>query len=261
MSEIASYKDLLTSNIPNSVQRVVKLVGKGINKYSMIKDKDEIILGVSGGKDSLVLALSLAIRRRWLPIDYKIRPVLINWTDFPIEEENQQKLREFFDLLGFGLTIIDEPQRNPGFCGDFNCYLCSRNRRRILFDYAREQNIQKIALGHHLDDIIETSFMNLCFRGNFSTMLPVQNFFNGAIKVIRPMNLVPEAKIITLCSRYDIPVVKPVCPLDHENIRSQLKPIIRDLARMDKHLKEHIYNAHNLEEAVKNQIEITKMDT
>lgn len=89
--------------------------------------------------------------------------------------------------------------------------------------------------------------MNLCFRGNFSTMQPVQPFFGGEIQMIRPMIEIHEDTIHQLAAHYDLPVVKPVCPFDQSNIRSQLKPLVKQLAAIDPLAREHIYRSHTFE--------------
>lgn len=105
-------------------------------------------------------------------------------------------------------------------------------------------------MGHHLDDLVETSLMNLCFRGNFSTMQPVQPFFKGKIQMIRPMIEIHEDSLEQLASHYDLPVIKPVCPFDQSNIRSRVKPLVKQLVQIDKFAREHIYNAHKFESRV-----------
>ena len=132
-SEKLSYKDLVAGDIPPWVMRFVKASGKAINRYNMIKEGDEVLLAVSGGKDSLALALALSLRLRWLPVKYRLRALMINWIEHPIDEEHKAKLREYFECLGIEFEIMDENQFPSSFKGEFNCYLCSRNRRRILF--------------------------------------------------------------------------------------------------------------------------------
>lgn len=249
MSEIEkiSYTELINGNIPPWVMRFIKATGKAVNKYRMIQENDEVLLAVSGGKDSLALALALSLRRKWLPVTYKLRALMINWIEHPISDEAKEQLYKYFSDLNIDLQIFDEAQFPESFKGDFNCYLCSRNRRRILFEYADKSNETLIAMGHHLDDLVETSMMNLCFRANFGTMLPVQEFFNGKMHIIRPLIEIPENTLKRLANAYDLPVVKPVCPYDQTNIRSQLKPIISSLSKIDPLTRVHIYNAHNLE--------------
>ena len=245
--EKLDYRELIDGKIPPWVMRFIKSTGRVINKYNMIKDGDEVLLAVSGGKDSLALALALSIRLKWLPVKYTLKAMMINWIEHPIPVEYRGLLKTYFSDLGIELDIVDETMFPTSFKGDFNCYLCSRNRKRALFDRARNDKTKLIAMGHHLDDLVETTVMNLCFRGNFSTMLPVQEFFNGQIHIIRPMIEVHESVTRRLAETYNLPAVKPVCPYDQTNIRSKIKPIIKSLAHIDKLSREHIYNAHEFD--------------
>ncbi|NBK21557.1 MAG: adenine nucleotide alpha hydrolase [Spirochaetia bacterium] len=247
LPEKLSYTKLIGGDIPTWVMRFIKHTGKAINTYSMIREGEKVLLSVSGGKDSLGLALALSLRRKWMPIDYELQALMINWIEHPIPEEFRGKLQQYFADLNIELTIQDEHQYPESFKGEFNCYLCSRNRRRILFETCEKREISVVALGHHMDDLVETTMMNLCFRGNFSTMQPVQPFFGGKIQMIRPMIEIHENSLKQLAAHYDLPVVKPVCPFDQSNIRSQVKPLIRQLAHIDKLAREHIYNAHKFE--------------
>ena len=147
--------------------------------------------------------------------------------------------------MNIEFVIKDEMMFPTSFKDDFNCYLCSRNKRRILFEIADKENYKTIAMGHHLDDLVETSMMNLYFRANFSTMLPVQSFFDEKLFIVRPMIEVKEQTIQRLVDFYNLPVIKPICPYDQTNIRSRLKPIIKEINLMDKHSREHVFNAHN----------------
>lgn len=244
------YQELIEGPLPHWVKRFIKSVGRTINTYSMIKEGDVVLLSASGGKDSLALALALALRKRWLPIDYTLKAVMINWIEHPIPPEFRSRLTEFFSALGYEFTIVDEQQHCTSFDGEFNCYLCSRNRRRILFQWCAEHSIELIAMGHHLDDLVETSIMNLFFRGSFTTMQPVQPFFDGEIRVIRPMIEVHESILLRLQESYDLPVIKPVCPFDQTNIRSRIKPIVADLASIDPLSREHLFKAHHLKRDV-----------
>ena len=250
MSEKLPYQSIIDGDIPPWVMRFIKGVGKAINRYRMIQKDDEVVIAASGGKDSLALALALSVRRKWLPVSYTLKAVMIDWIEHPIPAEYKEKLRSYFSALGIELIIFEEHQFPESFNGDFNCYLCARNRRRILFQYADRENASLIAMGHHLDDLAETTLMNLCFRASFSTMLPVQEFFNGKMHIIRPLIETRESVTRRLAECYDIPVVKPVCPYDQTNVRARLKPVISELSHIDKLTREHIYNAHDFSSSV-----------
>ncbi len=239
-----ALQQILEGKMPSWCKRIVKQTGRGINRFSMISENDTVLLGVSGGKDSLALAFTLSIRRRWLPISYVLHACVINWKEYPLSEETKKQLARFFQLLDIDFEFIDARMFSTGFKDRFDCYLCSRNRKRILFTKAEEIGTKKIALGHHLDDIVETTLMNLFFRGSFSTMMPVQKFFDGKIFLMRPMCEVEEKDIRKLASRLEFPVYETPCPYKHTNIRVHMKPLLRQLKQLDKQVKEHIYNAH-----------------
>ena len=239
--------DLVSGEIPPWIRRFVKRTGRGINKFGMIHEGDRVLLSISGGKDSLALALALALRKRWLPIDYELQALLIDWKEYPLSEKKLNDLLCFFQSLKIPFNVIPATMFSESFNGEFNCYLCSRNRRRILFEYAREQDITTIAMGHHLDDFVETALINLCFRAEFSSMLPVQDFFSGKLHIIRPMCEVRETVISRLAREIELPIAKAPCPYNETNIRSKLKPIIKNLSHIDRYTREHIYKALDYE--------------
>lgn len=240
-----SYRNLLNGNMPPWVMRFVKQTGKGINDFDMIRDGETVLIAASGGKDSLALSLALSVRRKWLPIRYNLKAIMIDWLEHPIEASYVPRLEQYFSDLDIDFEIRHESQFPTSFKDDFNCYLCSRNRRRILFEIAQKENYRLIAMGHHLDDLVETTMMNLFFRADFATMNPVQDFFEGKLYVIRPMIEVHESVTSRLAKYYDIPVIKPVCPYDQTNIRAKLKPIVKEFVHMDSQTREHVFNAHD----------------
>lgn len=239
-----SWRELSLENLPPQLLRFTKQVGRTINHYNMIQADDEVLLSVSGGKDSLLLALALAVRLSWLPISYRLRALLIDWQEYPLRSFELATLQSYFATLEIPLEIVQEEQYSDGFEDQFNCYLCSRNRRRILFTYAQEHDIRLIATGHHLDDLVETSLINLLTRGTFTTMQPVQSFFEGRVHLIRPLIECHESLLIELTTAYQLPAVKPVCPYDDSTLRSKIKPLVQQMVHLDEHAREHIYHSH-----------------
>ena len=227
-------KELAGGSLPPRVMRFVKQTGRGINRFEMINDGDNIILGISGGKDSLALALALSLRRKWLPIDYNLKAIHIDWKEYPLPDAAAEKLKHFFSQLEIPYHIVQASMFPESFKGNFNCYLCSRNRKRILFDLASEWGYKKIALGHHLDDLVDTTLINLCFRGSFTTMLPVQEFFKGKLEIIRPMCEVPESMVRNITSFLELPVQNVPCPYRDTNLRAKIKPLVSQLSHIDK---------------------------
>ena len=223
--------------------RFVKQAGRGINRFSMVGDGERILLGISGGKDSLALALALRLRLKWIPINYRLEAVLIDWKEYPLSCLQKQRLVDLFSTLEIPLDIISVTMFPHSFQGRFDCYLCSRNRKRILFEEARQRSISKIALGHHMDDIIETTLMNICLHGNIATMVPYQEFFTGELAIIRPLCEVKERMIDNISGFLDLPVCKVDCPFDKSNVRVHFKPFIKQLSRINKRVRENIYAA------------------
>jgi tRNA 2-thiocytidine biosynthesis protein TtcA len=220
-----------------------KKAGRGIHRFDMIRDGDRILIGVSGGKDSLALCAALAERKRWVPIDYSLWAAFIDWREYPAAPEALVSLRAWLDELGIPLRVIPAHIHPPGYRGPFSCYICSRNRKRILFDEAHRVGADKVALGHHLDDVVETTLMNLFFRGEFSTMMPVQRFFGGKMSIIRPLCEVEERDVDRLARHFSLPVIAGSCPRKDLNRRVLLKDILRQLRRESRQVKENIYRS------------------
>ena len=122
------YIDLINGDIPPWVMRFIKGTGKAINRYRMIQGGDDILIAASGGKDSLALALALSIRRKWLPVSYTLRALMINWIEHPIPEGYREKLKEYFDALEIDFTIIDEKQFSDSFNGDFKAAVAATGK-------------------------------------------------------------------------------------------------------------------------------------
>ncbi len=225
------------------IERFAHHVGRGINRFSMIGPGDRILIGVSGGKDSLALSLALAARKRWVPVDYELAAVQIEWTEYPQTAEERGAVDRFYADLGVPFRRITTTIHPPWWKRGFSCYTCARNRKRLLFDEAARLGCRKIALGHHLDDIAETTLMNLFFRGEFSTMMPVQEFFGGKLEIIRPMCEVRSAEVARVARRLGLPVVPSRCPNAEKNQRGLMREILKTAARVDKHAATNVYGA------------------
>jgi tRNA 2-thiocytidine biosynthesis protein TtcA len=235
---------LLSNPLPTRVKQFVKEVGRGINQLEMIKDNDAVIIGISGGKDSLALALSLALRKKWLPVSYRLEAVQILWKEYPLTERQHKDFEDYFGMLGIPYKVLEASMFAPDTKGKrFSCYICSRNRKRILFNYAEEQNTFKVALGHHKDDIIQTTLMNMAYQGTLAAMMPRQQFFGGKFEIIRPMALCFEEQIIRIAEEFALPVVSIGCPYRDDSARMDMKPIVAALEKINKGSKENMYKA------------------
>lgn len=233
----------MTDSQTRLLQRFAHLAGRGIHRFHMIQPGDRILIGVSGGKDSLALSLALVERKKWVPVDYELYAAQVEWREYPISEEERRAIDGFYADLGIPFRRIPASICPPTFRKKFSCYTCSRNRKRLLFDEAARIGATRIALGHHLDDIACTTLMNLFFRGEFSTMMPVQEFFGGKLSLIRPLCEVREVEVARLARRLSLPVVSARCPNAERNQRSLMKEILRQASRVDRHAATNLYGA------------------
>jgi tRNA 2-thiocytidine biosynthesis protein TtcA len=225
------------------VERFAHHVGRGISRFSMIGPGDRVLIGVSGGRDSLALSLALAERRRWVPVDYELAAVHVEWIEYPMSDAEREAVDRFYAELGIPLHRIRASIHPPWWKRTFSCYTCARNRKRLMFNEAARLGFRTIALGHHLDDIAETTMINLFFRGEFSTMMPVQQFFGGRIAIIRPMCEVRAAEVARVARRLGLPTVPNRCPNAEKNRRGLMRDVLRQVSRVDRHAATNVYGA------------------
>jgi tRNA 2-thiocytidine biosynthesis protein TtcA len=203
-----------------------KLTVKAVLERKLINDGDRILIAASGGKDSTVLAWALASIRPALKINYELAALHIS-TDFCAcckKSVIAQRFAEwgipFTDLFVPVIGRLKEGRK-------MNCYWCSTQRRTELLKYAMENNFNKIALGHHLDDIIETFFMNLCAKGEISSMPILLEYRKYPISLIRPLALLEERQIIECAAANDILKTACTCPY---GVNSQRRDIRQRIA-------------------------------
>lgn len=219
-----------------------KLIGRALAEFNMIDNGDRILIAVSGGVDSLVLASVLNHWRAKAPISYEVHCVHLDM-GFP---DNDQTLIQT-ELAKIGLTTelittrlgLDAQEEATGTL----CYHCSRNRRTKLFDLCRERGFNKLSLGHHKEDIVETLFINLFYGGNISTMLPKQQLFNGNLHIIRPLAFLLKKDITELGRLFGYKPVKNPCPQSGTSKRDYVRGILNGLYAQDKNLVHNIYAA------------------
>lgn len=219
------------------------LVGKAVHRYGMIADGDRIAVGLSGGKDSMTMLWALAERRKRVPVDYALLPIYVDpgftggFAENLADACRQMGFDLHVDRSDHGLVAHSEANReNP-------CFLCSRMRRKRLFQIADELGCGKLALGHNKDDVIETLFMNICYAGEISTMVPRQEFFNGRFTVIRPLAMVEENSIRRFARAQDFPRFSNPCPSAGNTKRSEIKAMLQTLYRGNRKIKGNIYRS------------------
>lgn len=227
----------------NEMKRLLSFVRRAIDDYGMIDDGDKIAIGVSGGKDSLALLETLAAMRKFYPKKYDIVAITVN---MGFEGSDFSEIIEFCKRIKVEYRIIDteiakiifdiRKESNP-------CSLCAKMRRGSLHAAATELGCNKVALGHHYDDAIETFMMNLFFEGRLGCFSPITYLSNRNIKLIRPLIYAREKDIEYFTRRRALPILKSLCPEDHATERENMKNFLADLERDNKGIKHRIFNA------------------
>jgi tRNA 2-thiocytidine biosynthesis protein TtcA len=224
-------------------KEIKRLMGKAIHSRQMIENGDHILVSVSGGKDSLSLLWLLRERIKRIPIEYEITAVHI---DPGFGSDSGVQMKSFLTEHGFHHKIITSdigPQAHSSSNRENPCFLCSRLRRKTLFQLADELNCNKIAFGHHKDDLIETFFLNVFYGASVSTMLPVQEFFGGKLIVIRPFFLTDERTIRKFSEFMKWPKIDLGCPTAGSSKREDVKKMLNSLYRTNKKIRGNIFHA------------------
>jgi len=227
-------------NIRGPFYFITKKTGKAIWDYKMLGDGDKVIVAVSGGKDSLCLLRILQERLKFVPINYEL---IACHVDMGFSWVNTDILAGHFEKEGLSYIIAKPSEEWKGDKEDFDCFWCSWNRRKAIFDLAGEIGANKIAFAHHMDDIVETMLLNLFFQGEIGTMMPYQDMFDGELAIIRPLAYVEEKELTRLATILDLPVIASSCPRGDISKRSLVKGIVADLKKHNRNVKKNIFRS------------------
>ena len=222
---------------------VNRKIGRAMHDYAMLADDDRVLVAVSGGIDSLVLTWTLQFWQQKAPIRYDIFAVYI---DNGFDSGTGLKVEKQIKNIGVPYRIEKTDFRQRAIAaenGKSICYHCARLRRNLLFATAEEQGFNKIAFGHHKDDILETFFINLLYAGNLSTMVPNQELFDGRLNIIRPMAYLDKDDIREIAARADIIPVKNPCPQDEDSKRQNARKAVAWLSELDPKVKSNMFAA------------------
>lgn len=216
---------------------------RAIQDYDMIRAGDCIAVGVSGGKDSLVLLIALSELRRFYPLPFTLRAIHVDLGfDGADLAETRRICREHEIPLSIvktqiGRVIFDERrEKNP-------CSLCSKMRRGALAHAAAELGCGTLALGHHKDDVVETLLLNLFYAGRIATFEPKSYLDRSGLTLIRPLLYLDEKEILYYCNRHAVTPDKSNCPANEKTRREEIKQLIRALSRENRDLTAKIFGA------------------
>ena len=236
-----------------NVRRILSFVRRAVDDYDMIEEGDRIAVGVSGGKDSLALLCALAEHRIFYPKKFELFAIHLNPSFYNAgfcEKDEAllqiEKLKAFSESLKVPMTVIDtdiaeivfkvRKEQNP-------CSLCSRMRRGALHNAAKALDCNKMALGHHFDDAVESFVMNLFNEGRIGSFSPVTYLDRRDITIIRPLIYCPEKSVRYYTNHADLPITKSPCPADRDSERQRVKDLLYTLEKDYDGLKHRIFGA------------------
>lgn len=224
------------------MQKLIGLVRRCIEDYKMIEPGDRIAVGVSGGKDSLALLVFLAELRKYHAQPFEVEAITIDLgmgMDYSGIRQLCEELDVPFTLVKteIGPVIFDHrKESNP-------CSLCAKMRRGALNQALLDRGLNKLALGHHFDDAVETFVMSLIYEGRISCFQPVTNLDRMGVIQIRPMLYLHEKTVDNFVTRMNLPVIENRCPVDKSTKREEIKQLIYNLSMTYPDLKDRIFGA------------------
>ena len=223
------------------MKKILSKCRKACEDFNLIGDGDKIAVGLSGGKDSLALLTAMANLRKFYPKKFELIAICI---DLFNGNSNLEKIKEYCKNIDVELHIVNSQiyeivfesrkEKSP-------CSLCAKLRRGILNEEAKKLGCNKVALGHHSDDLIETFFLSLFYEGRLSTFAPKTYLSNTGITSIRPLLYVKEKEIISATK--DMPIFHNCCPVNHKTKREYMKDFLKKINREIPNSKDTIFRA------------------
>ena len=225
------------------LQRILSFARRALADYDMIRAGDKIAVGISGGKDSMTLLAAMAALRRFYPVPYELCAISV---DMGFSGMDFSPIAKYCDSLGVEYNVVKtdiaqiifdiRKEKNP-------CSLCSKMRRGSLHNAAKEMGATRVALGHHFDDAVDTFMLNLFFEGRIGCFSPVSYLSRADLYLIRPLIYAQEKDIRYFVGHSDIPIVKSVCPADHNTERERMKQLLSTLEKDYDGLRHRIFGA------------------
>ena len=227
---------------------LLRKINRAFNEFDLVSNSDRVCVPVSGGKDSLSLLHLLIEHKRFYAGTFTLSAVHVVSDFNPHAALIKEYLSDMFLSMGIehGFLDISVTTDKEGEKKVPTCFWCSWKRRQALFDYCVKKGYNKLAFGHHSDDVAETTLLNLVYHGTLETMLPKRLFFNGAFSVIRPLFYVREKELVRYAQLAGFKTTSCTCPNAELRKRNTMKKLLRDLQKESRQLNANLWRAARL---------------
>ena len=225
------------------MKRVLGSIRRAVERYNMIEEGDKVCIGVSGGKDSLLLMEAMKLYQRFSYVNFDVCAVML---DLGLKQHDFSKIEAYAERIGIDFEIIHtdigkvvfeyRDERSP-------CALCAKMRRGALNTAAVERGCNKVALGHNREDVLETFFLSLLYEGRISTFAPVTYLSRRDVTVIRPMIYLPEKHALSIAKQRELPILPPNCDIAGSTKREEAKELIKHLSTLVPDIEEKMMHA------------------
>lgn len=224
------------------LENIRKKAGKAIHQYRLIEDGDKIIVGVSGGIDSLSLLDILANRKKSLPFDFELHAIHVIIEDSPLTSDSEY-ISSFCSERGVELFIEKIIADFKGRKDKSPCFVCAWHRRKSVFRKAVDERYNKVVFGHHLDDALETLLMNMTYHGEYSSLPPKLFMEKGGFDIIRPLIMIGKKEIEKYAFIQGIESAEGSCPFEEDNKREEFRLILKELTDKHKLARSNLFKA------------------
>ncbi|MDE7314051.1 MAG: tRNA 2-thiocytidine(32) synthetase TtcA [Eubacterium sp.] len=225
------------------LKRLLSYVRRAVDDYQLLEEGDKVAVGISGGKDSLALLYALKNLQRFYPKHFTLTAITVHlgFEELCLEPVQAlcQELQVPYEVVPTEIQKIVFQHRKPSN----PCSLCAKLRKGALNDAALKQGCNKVAYGHHRDDLIETMLLSLFFEGRFHSFSPKTEWERTGLTLIRPLLYVPEADLSGFQNKYQLPVIQNPCPADGHTSRQEIKNLLRTLSQDYRGIKDRMFKA------------------
>jgi tRNA(Ile)-lysidine synthase TilS/MesJ len=219
-----------------------KKVGRAIEAYKLLGKDDRLMVGLSGGIDSLVMLDILSDRRKHLPFSFHLEAIHVYMEDLP-DLSDRGYLKELGEKLDITLHLERQSTHRPGRTKKSMCFSCSWNRRKAIFQKAADRGCNKVVFAHHMDDALATLLMNMTFHGEMSSIPPKLSMFNGRFDLIRPMILASSDEINHYAALRNLHPAERECPWEDKNHRNTFHNLVQQMSQLHPQARINLFNS------------------